>query len=693
MTSSLKSRRNFIIIIIILTFFLITFLFQIIASYALNKLKPKIIKQLNDIFEYTFALDNASFNLIRGIHLKGFYISYDRNDKPSVALKDAYVSIELMPVFFKKIVIRKININEVSLLLKKDKGGFNLQIMFNDIYKKIFQMPPWPYKIIISKPSISAGSINLIYDDMRLILSRGRFSASKAGRVKFTSDIKFIYQLPKTNFLSGFLKKRDIMQPLKCTMEGTIYNKDLNIDMLLLSLAKEQIIGIGAVKNFTESQPYVNISFIPSTISLSNIAFLQNNFSSDGYLLFDLKFMGNLDNIKPALTMRLDNCNFRYSAPNGEIFYVRNMRGQLEFRDKIIRLKDAYLKLNNLPLNINLETKVSDGPDIFLNASLPKDFLQTQNVSIENLEFSLTGKIKDTLKGDLQVKTLYKRQDTDFKMQADFKNIDLDYRNLKGRYLMAKRIELVKSDPSVTQKLYFSDFNSKLSTSKDYFHIEDINFNGYNGVLKGYLNVDLRKKALLYIALKGKGLDLKPLVEDIKVMDELSDGKLDIKVVFNNHLKDFLFGTCHVKSGIADLDKLGDIVNFPSLKNTHFDTMHFYFGISKQILKLRGIRLDSPDIILNAYWEMNKKMSGVFNMKISSQLLKESSQFRKLLSLAKIREPYIDFKFLLGGIPKAKRFMWMKDEFKEKLEISLSQGIKKAIEANLNKTIEELSKK
>lgn len=106
---------------------------------------------------------------------------------------------------------------------------------------------------------------------------------------------------------------------------------------------------------------------------------------------------------------------------------------------------------------------------------------------------------------------------------------------------------------------------------------------------------------------------------------------------------------------------------------------------------MQGIKLYSSDIMLNAYWDTNSKIEGVVNLKIASKILNQSVQFRKLLRLTKTKTPYIDFKFLLGGIPKATRFMWAKNEFKERIEKSLPTWIKRSIEKRLDEAINDLS--
>lgn len=697
----LKSRRNRLIIVILALLLIALPLPQYIISHVLSKSNLKIAKYLSENFGYNFKFNNISFDLLTGLHLKNLSIFYPNQNEAAVFFKDVSISIKIMPLFLRKLVISRINIDEAVLVSKREEGGINLQIIFSDIYKKISETKPMAFKIDINSLSTYLGLAKLTYLDaqspakrMSVLLKDACIFIYKSGKVKFKGDVKFTYQIPKENYISRFLNNRYVDQDLKCTMQGTINNKDFRLDMLLLNLGKEQIVGLGLVKNFIERNPYIDIVFIPSIISVNNIAFLKNNFDPEGNVLIALKLNGLLDNIKPIVNLNLVNCDFRYCLPDGEIFDIENMRGKIEYKDGSIKLENVYLKFNNLPLNIKLHTNISPEPDIFLNISLSKEFLSYQDLPMENLDAIFKGKIKNTIVGDLGIKTLYRRGSNVLQLEAYFSNIDFDYYNLKEKYFRAANLELIKNNNiGDIQKLNFADFDSQVNLSKNRLDIKQISFNGYNSRLKGEINIDLKDKVALKIILIGRGLDVKTLMQDMQITNKLLSGNLDTKIVFNNRLKEFIKGDCYIKDGIINLDALANNVKFPSLKNTNFDIMHVFFAISKDLIKIRGIKILSPKIMLNAYWDTNNRIDGALNIKISSRFLKESARFKKLLDLTRIKSPYIDFRFLLGGIPKATRFMWMKNEFKDKIEQALTPGIKKSIEANLDKMVEDLSNK
>lgn len=107
---------------------------------------------------------------------------------------------------------------------------------------------------------------------------------------------------------------------------------------------------------------------------------------------------------------------------------------------------------------------------------------------------------------------------------------------------------------------------------------------------------------------------------------------------------------------------------------------------------MHTMKLNNPDIMLDASWNTNGKIDGLLNLEVSSELLSQSRPFKKLLNLTRTKKPYIDFDFSLGGIPKTVRAMWMKGEFKDKIKEGLPAWVKRKIERELDNLVEELSK-
>lgn len=697
MISFLKSRRNRILVSIII-FFLIALLLQITLSFIIYKSKNKIVTYLNEILGYTITLDNIEFGFLKGLHLKGLSVFYNNQRNATLFFKDIYIHTKIITSILKnEIVIGRINLNEGILLSRKEREGINFQIIFSDVYKNITDSKSTKLRISINDLTIRVGLLKVISindefnsDGTVILLKNIHISMNPFGKVKFKSNLRFTSKLPEENYLSGFLKNKNIIQDLKYFMEGTISNKNMIVDSMLLKLGKEQIIGSGLIKDFAERNPYIDIRLMASIISINNIAFINENFNIEGYLSLSLMVNGLLDNMKLFLNGNVYDCNVKYQLRDNEILNIDNINGVIEYKNQLINFKNINLKLNNLPLNIKLKIDLND-PHILLTVSLFKDFLTAQNIPLQNLEVMFKGKVKERLTGDLEIKTTYIRNDQNFTMQAKLNNIEFDYSNLKEKYFKIDKIDFIKDNIENIQKLNFENFNSKVELYKNRINIKEINFQGYNGRLNGQINIDLKDKLMLNFFLNGRQLDIRKLTHGLRLTNKFLSGNLDTKITFNNYSKEFLRGNCYIKDGIIDLSALTEFVKVPALENVSFEIAHIYFGVSKNIVKIRGIKLSSQDIKLNAYWDIKNKIDGALNIKISSTLLNNSPEFRRLLTLAEIKKPYIDFRFLLGGIPKTMRLIWMKGEFKERLEEELPTWVKKKIEMNLDKMINDLS--
>lgn len=693
----LKSRpkRLFAAILILLVSAL---LLQAAISYFLEKSRAKIIDYLNTNFGYKFSLGTISFGFLKGVYTKNISIFDKDQDKPAISLNNT--SIYLIPVFFNKIIVSRINIEEYLLFSRKERDGINVQVIFSDILKKTGQLPSYPIALKYNNLSINIKLSKIISIDEEyrpaksmVLLKNTRINIKDAKKVKLKSDIALMCQLPNINPVFRLFKEKNIIQNFKCNLEGTVKNNDFSIDSLFLKMGKSEIFSMGLIKDFSERNPYLNLVFMGRPVSVSDFEFLRNNFDIDGFISTTFNCTGPLDNIIPDIKGRFEGCSLRYPASETEIFTFKNINGAFEYKNDSIKLENVSVTFNRLPLIVNLKTDLGDNPDTSFLVSLSKSFILTQKLPLEKIEAQFQGKLGNRVEGILNIKTYYIRSGQGSQMHANFDNILFEHTPAQGARLVVGTIELAKNDISSIQNLYFTNLKAMIYIDNDLFKIKDINFEGYQGIFNGELVFNLKDKPLFIMKLYGKNLDIKQLTENLRLTKKFLSGSLDTKIIFNNNSYEFLKGTCFVKNGLVNLDALSETIKLPSLKNTNFNIIHMHFAVSNQMTKIRGVRLLSPDIKLSAYWDIDRRINGVINTKIKTALLNRSPQFRKLISLTRIKSSYIDFKFLLGGVPKAIRAQWAKGDFKEGLQRLLPSWIKRSIQSNLNHMIDGLSNK
>lgn len=688
----LKTIFSLVIVIILLH------ISQSVISLKLAENKEKILSFLSEKLGYKLSLDDISFRFIEGLRLKGMIIYSRKLEKPPVFIKEARVTFKVLPLFIGKIGLGKIHVNEAVFLMKREEEGINLQVVFSNIYKRLIQRKLLLTQILIENIDVTIDKARIILagdpklnKNPELSLADSHIQQRK-NKLKFKGDIKFKYLLPDNLFISRFFKDKLLEQNIRCTLQGNILGKNMILDMVQLNLGKEQLLGIGVTRDFMEKNPFIDIIFIPSSISLNNIPFIKNNFNITGSASINFKINGLMDNPDLSVNAMVQNCAFRYHISNGEIFDVQNLYGELEYAGKNFKLNNIDLTLNNTPIQLDMKIdNRSPQPAVNFNFSLPEQFLRKHDPAFKKLELFFSGILNKTLKGDLKIKALYMRKGMFVNMEGDFKDIDFDYFDPAGKTFKARVFKLAKYNSEKVQQLNLKDLDSSIYVGKNRLEIKDIKFSGYSGKFNASLNLDTQGRANIKTMILGKNLDVKKLMPEINVTDKLLTGTMETSIILNNQEQEFLSGECLVKNGTMDLSALSSVVKLPPLKNKAFKTMRADFAITPELIRMRNLKIENHDMVINASWDANSKLTGSIDIQIKWDLLNQSAPFRKLLSLIRIKGPFVDFKFLLGGTPKAVRYMWLKNEFKERLKEQLPGWVKRSIENSLDKTIDELS--
>lgn len=694
MTSFLKSnfKRIFIITLALLA---VLFLLQIAISYALHNYRTKLITYLDSTFGYRFALERISFSFLSGVHIGEFSLFDRGQERAPIFIKDAFIRPGILPLLLGKLVIR-IQVTEAVLLVSREKEGMKLQIIFSDIYKKASQEPPRLPAALKSSVEMSIKTAKITYIDnpaleknMHLVLQNCKlYQEPTIGR--FSCDIDFIYQLAEG---ASIFKENRIAQKIKCAIQTRIQDNDLYMDYITLNTGRSQLIGSGVNKNFAEKNPHLEVNFGFSPALLEDFISLKNTFGAQGTAVILLIINGPMDDIKPAIIARLYDCQLQYPLPDNEFFEIEKLNGEIELQGNLIKVKNASLKSGKTAVNIDrLFINASPNPDITLGLSFPEEFLASQNLPLQKLQVILSGKIGDSLSGDLKINALYLRKDLRQDMQVNLDKINLDYKNPGVKYFRAETIQLLKDNSYKIQKLNFTGFNAKIYLGKRRVEIKDLNFSGYNALLNGEMELDYTDKPALVFALKGAGLDAKTLMADMNTTDKLFSGTLDFGISFDNHRTRFLKGNCKIKDGFADLGTVATILELPALRNMYFNNIDAGFSITREKVIVDKINLSNPPhVSLEAFWETGDKIDGRLNLVVNSKLLKESHAFRKLLELSRLKNDYVDFRFLLKGDDRNPRIMWLKGEFKDKLKQNISGWIERKIEEEIDRIINNLS--
>lgn len=672
-------------------------LVQSFISLSLTRSKEKMAAVLSSQLGYRIEAKTVAFSFMGGLRLQGLNIFYDKKDaEPTISIGNARLTIKFFPLLLARISPH-IRVDNARIVARKEPRGYSYQIITSDISKKISGDGESPKKgISLHAISVNIKKAEFIYpaipnDSFRVEYRKIRIVLDKYNKLKLNTEIWLRCTMPKEGAMAKFINLYEINERLKCVLHGTLEGKDLNIGLISMAKKRDQIIGTGKIKDFTEANPNLDINFINSTIRLDNIVFLKKAFGAEGNISISAKFYGPMDNTKFIIRSQLENCFFKYKVRPDEVFAINNAGGIIESDGARAAIKSlTFYDANNLPYNITAEIGLSDEPEIQFGLYLPKNFFSAQNIPLDKLEANFKGTIKDALTGSLEIKAFYAKAGPGFNIAIDFKNIYFDYASPKAQHFKTD-IVLIKNNAYLSQKLTLEGLAATIIKNKDEISIPDIVLTAYGAKLNGSAKADLSAKPHLTLSFKGTGLDVKKIMEDTQITDKLLSGDMDARIFFDNRKDTFLKGYCRIKNGAVDLNTLASAVKFPSLNLSGFYIMEAFFSCSNDLVKIRGVKLYSKDLMFNGFWDIGATLKGALNMAVSSKLLNQSPSFRKLLSIADINKPYIDFKFLLAGQPQALRFMWAKGEFKEKIESGLPGWIKRRIQKSLNESIDEVS--
>ena len=129
----------------------------------------------------------------------------------------------------------------------------------------------------------------------------------------------------------------------------------------------------------------------------------------------------------------------------------------------------------------------------------------------------------------------------------------------------------------------------------------------------------------------------------------------------------------------------------PSLKKIAFDDLSMFFSGGRGEYAAQ-VKLQSPDVIgvLDGKVTNYEKLDGYLSTSLSTKLLDESKQFRKILIYIKHDEPSVIFAFKISSYLNSPRVLWLKNEFKEKLQNLLPERNKRSLQRQVNSMVENM---
>jgi hypothetical protein len=421
----------------------------------------------------------------------------------------------------------------------------------------------------------------------------------------------------------------------------------------------------------------------------------QPQVRSRGILDGTYKVTGPPGNVQSSLSLRLNQGEFTFF----NALLLSKVNGVALMTPEHLTGQDFSLSINDMPLKASFEMYSRQYPHLTLRLSsymkAAKEPAVEASLSADWLHGSLAGDAEGFFKYQSQqaFNTLSFRLH-DFRLGFD-ENLFLNAKALDGGFV-TQSVATKDSRKVFGRDLTLQNLFGVFRTGEEGFFIDRIKAACYDGVLEGKIQVIPEKDML---AAQGevhlKDVNLRRLAQDSSEPVDLTQGRLDGDLRFDSRLQDQLKGQIFIVNGEIEnnpiLDGVADFLGVASLKKISFGDLSSFFNGGRGNY---SVRVTLTSSLVNGSLEGKvtsyEKMDGYLSVSIATQLLNESKYFKKLLIYLKHDEPSVVFPFKISSYMNSPRILWLRNEFKEKLQHLLPESNKRVLQGQINTMVEKI---
>lgn len=495
----------------------------------------------------------------------------------------------------------------------------------------------------------------------------------------------------ETDFLRGshFYKSFDFV------FEAEKQGKDIALSRVELSNAHLQFTGAGRIRDVAGPAPEAVFVMNFMNVVLDDMpAFNNNNLKARGIVDAALEVKGPVADLSALLHVKLANvdCHFlgalSLSKINGSAVIVK---------DRLLS-RGLSLEFNGEKLLADVTVERSAYPHVEARLSAPAP----KEPGPAPFTLDLTADwAHDEIVGDAAARFAFSSPDT-----VNILNVRLSEFHLAlGEELLLTAdglsvgfsIEAKNASPPRTffnRELILSHFFGVLRRKGGDFALEDLKAICYGGVLEGGLDFVVSEERQGF---KGEAhLREVDLNEFFGKTQDVPLGRLDGDLRFDTRSVDMLKGQLFVTKGIVDQNPLfnavADFLGVASLKRVAYDELAVFFAGGRGDYTSQ-VKLESPKVRTQLDTKITSydKMDGYLAVVLATELLKESKQFRKILAYLRHDEPSVVFPFKISSYINSPRVLWLKNEFKEKLQGLLPERNKRFLQRQVNDMVEKIN--
>lgn len=630
----------------------------------------------------------VTFNLFSGFSLKE--IVFGQEEEKFFSAREINFGFDVLSLLSKSIRIKSIdiegpaldlkNISNIIILGKKslDKSGaraFDQSVhFFETVYFNVRRAKVNGVVTLDVK-----GYLSFIKDN--LYISRGEVLLKKI-QISTVPDIDFFRD-------SSFYK------PFDYVFEAENEGPNFIVSRLEVSNPGLKFTGSGSLLN-VPSKPTAAFEINFFNILLDDFPSINSKVvQSRGIVDSTLQIKGALDNLSILCNSKITNAHLVFF--NSIIFSEINGSAVVAV-DHIVG-QNFSLFCNGIPFSADF---------VFLNQIAPQLLLQLSSHNVkaaETKDFILRFNadwLNDEFLGNLKSSFRYTTSETSTSIDCNLKDFRLKYED--DLFITAERLSSGFSvRPAVASgKDYFNSslslkhFFGILRRQENGFMLDNLKGNCYDGILDG--SIEFVPKGSL-ISAKGeahlRGVDVNEFSKDIVPGQYLLSGLLDGDLRLDTESEDILKGQFFVTKGTIEnnpiLDSVGNFLGISALKKVSFDELSIFFSGGREECSSQ-VKLKSPQVngILDGKVSFYDKLDGYLTVRLGTELLNDSKTFKKILTYIRHEEPSVVFPFKISSYVNSPRILWLRNEFKEKLQSMLPERNKRYLQGQVNNMVSKI---
>lgn len=455
--------------------------------------------------------------------------------------------------------------------------------------------------------------------------------------------------------------------------------------------------GAGQIEDYKKDSAKISFRVNSMNAVLDDFPFMNSvSLQSRGFLDITFVMTGPVNNPDISSSVKLTNAQFTFS----DSLSFEKVNGSLVFSKNQLAVENFCFSMNNMPLCCELNCFFEDYPRILFKLFTP-DTITGENSFILDIKGIWLDR---NLFANLDFGFRYFSKEKFNKLNFTFKGFHLGYKNglfFESDWIQASlNSEPLEADTNIrpfSGDLIFKQIFSTIKRTDEYIALDDLRAICYGGILNGKIRFSPREETLSVVGSASlRDIDLSKVFQQSEQNVFLLTGRLSGDFGFNTELSPLLKGDfCVVDGSLAKsslLNAVADFLGVSSLKEVAFSKFNMSFAGSKGDY-ISKVRLFSPKVnaVLDGKVFGYDKIDGYLLVTLATDLLNESKQFKKILTLIRHSESNVIFPFKISSYMDSPRVIWLKNEFKEKLQNLLPESNKRYLQEQLNGMVEKMA--